>query len=217
MTTRAHLHRTPLPKISSIPNSAFPSRSIPAKNVVVLQLAGARSYLHFSKNYLQMPANMNQVQTLNWDTSVPMGAKREKKVCYLLDHPECFSHLIARHRWIHCPIICVHHPIIGSFIHRRRTAFLLATICSSAYRRLWTCLEELHTWHAWIERGVRSDEARRLEVTREEHCERCVSISLSVLALDPSPQGRRNFNITPNRPASRFLRRPALFNTRSSC
>ena len=145
MTTRAHLHRTPLPKISGILNSALPSRSIPAKNVVVLQLAGAPSYLHFSKNYLQMPANMNQAQTLNWDTSVPMGAKREKKVCYLLDPPECFSHLIARHRWIPCPIICVHHPIIGSFIHRHRTAFLLATICSSAYRRLWTCLEELHT------------------------------------------------------------------------
>ena len=39
--------------------------SIPATNVLVLQLARVPSYLPFSKTHLQMPASINHVQTLH--------------------------------------------------------------------------------------------------------------------------------------------------------
>ena len=50
---------------STILNSPSSSCSIPATNVLVLQLARVPSYLPFSKNHLQMPASMNHVQTLH--------------------------------------------------------------------------------------------------------------------------------------------------------
>jgi hypothetical protein len=45
------------------------------------------------------------------------------------------------------------------------------------WTRPWSFLDELYTWLTWIENWVNGDETHQLEVIREEHRERCVSIS----------------------------------------
>jgi hypothetical protein len=56
---------------------------------------------------------------------------RGKKVCYPLNATLTFLRVTYRYP---CPLIRVHRPIIGSFIHCPRTGFLAATIRSSTYR-----------------------------------------------------------------------------------
>jgi len=46
----------------------------------------------------------------------------------------------------------------------------------------WRHPEELHTWHAWIERWLQGNGARELKVTHEERRERCASILASFLS-----------------------------------
>ena len=81
---------------SSILNSVSSSRSIPANNVFVLQLAKALSCLLLSKSHLPMPAMMSHAQTLHQDTTGPIYAMREK-VCYPLNPPEPVPHPYASH------------------------------------------------------------------------------------------------------------------------
>ena len=76
----------------------------------------------------------------------------------------CLTHRYPYHRYPY-PIIRVHRPIIGSFIHCLRTVFIAATIlsptchcCGRARQTLpWTFLEKLHTRLDWIERWIRRD------------------------------------------------------------
>ena len=77
------------------------------------------------------------------------------------------------------------------------------------WKRPRTFLEELNTWPNWIEGRVQDDDTRKLEVTREEHRERCESISFSALS-------KLTLNFTLNHPPSRFLRPVVLSEVRFS-
>ncbi|KAN0140390.1 hypothetical protein V8E53_001599 [Lactarius tabidus] len=169
-----------------------------------LQTERAPLCLHFSKNHSRKLKNMSHAQTLKWDATGPTNAMREK-----------------RHT---CPIARVHRPIVGSFIHRPRTSFSAAAICSSTYHcvvvldwtRPWTFLEELH---AWLERRVQGNGACELEVFREEHRERwqthirhytepstelllatSSTLQLTMLSLGPGPFCAQHHQRTHHRP-----------------
>ena len=43
------------------------------------------------------------------------------------------------------------------------------------WTRPWTFVEELEIWLRWVEDWVKGDDARELEVVREENRERCAS------------------------------------------
>ena len=100
-------------------------------------------------------------------------------------------------------------PIVPHFLQPQYALPHTVVVILLDWKRPRTFLEELHTWPNWIERRVQDDGPRKLEVTREEHRERCESISFSALS-------KLTFNITLNHPPSRFLRSAVLSKVRFS-
>jgi len=82
------------------------------------------------------------------------------------------------------------------------------------WTRPWAFLDELHTWLTWIEHWVQGDGSRELQVIREEHRERCESVSSFFFAsgTDRShTQGRHTSSTTLNHPPNHSLQRPARY------
>ena len=59
------------------------------------------------------------------------------------------------------------------------------------WTRPWSFLEEIYTWLTWIEHWVKGDGTRELQVIREEHRERCMSISPLSSRSEPTARSHR--------------------------
>ena len=109
---------------------------------------------------------------------------REKKVCYPLDPPDrvpfkyaSLADILARLSVYSVPSSAPSYTaLVPHFLQPQSALPHTAVVIVLDWTRPWTFLEELHTWLAWIEGWVQGDGARELEVIREEHRERCLSI-----------------------------------------
>jgi Dynein light intermediate chain (DLIC) len=82
--------------------------------------------------------------------------------------------------------------LLSHFLRPQSALPHTAVIIVLDWTRPWTFLEDLYTWLTWIEHWVQGDGARELEVIREEHRERCASVSSwfrKVLTIAPRRAG----------------------------
>ena len=118
-----------------------------------------------------------------------MHATKERKVCR-------FNLLSASHNLTSptcrypCPVIFIllyymytvassspsYKALLSRSLHPQSALPHITVIIVQYWTRPWTFLEDLHTWLSWVERWVQGVGARELEVIREEHRERCVSV-----------------------------------------
>ncbi|KAH9983550.1 DLIC-domain-containing protein [Russula compacta] len=149
---------------SSILDSVSSSRSIPAKNILVLgQPSSGKSTLVSA--LLQKPA--------------ADASKDEPRTDYALGYDwadvrdEGEEDILARLSVYTVPSSAPSYTALVSHFLRPQSALPhTAVIIVLDWTRPWTFVEELHTWLTWIERWVQGDGARELEIIREEHRER---------------------------------------------
>ncbi|KAH9036025.1 dynein light intermediate chain-domain-containing protein [Lactarius deliciosus] len=149
---------------SSILNSVSSSRSIPAKNVLVLgQPSTGKSTL---------------VSALLQKPSADAG-KDEPRTDYALGYDwadvrdEGEEDILARLSVYTVPSSAPSYTaLVPHFLQPQSALPQTAVVIVLDWTRPWIFLEELHSWLAWIEGWVQGDGARELEVTREEHRER---------------------------------------------
>ncbi|KAH8984242.1 dynein light intermediate chain-domain-containing protein [Lactarius akahatsu] len=143
---------------SSILNSVSSSRSIPAKNVLVLGQPSTGKSTLVSALLQRPPAD---------------AGKDEPRTDYALGYDwadvrdEGEEDILARLSVYTVPSSAPPYTaLVPHFLQPQSAIPHTAIVIVLDWTRPWTFLEELHTWLAWIER------ARELEVTREEHRER---------------------------------------------
>jgi dynein light intermediate chain 1 len=176
---------------SSILNSVSSSRSIPAKNVLVLgQPSTGKSTLVSA--LLQKPpadAGKDEPRTdfavgYDWADIRDEGEEGfssfdpyERVLTLHID-------ILARLSVYTVPSSAPSYTaLVPHFLQPQSALPHTAVVIVLDWTRPWTFLEELQTWLAWIERWVEGDGARELEVIREEHRERCMLIIFSFLFL----------------------------------
>ena len=126
-----------------------------------------------------------------------MYVTKERKVCLSLGP--------ASHSYIAAPLADIlarlsvytvpssapsYTALLSHFLRPQSALPHTAVVIVLDWTRPWTFLEDLQTWLVWIEQWVQGDGARELEVIREEHRERCASISSGLsrsLGTDHTP------------------------------
>ncbi|KAH9988414.1 dynein light intermediate chain-domain-containing protein [Russula vinacea] len=149
---------------STILNSVSSSRSIPAKNILVLgQPSTGKTTL---------------VSALLQKTAAD-GSKDEPRTDFALGYDwadvrdEGEEDILARLSVYTVPSSSPPYTALLSHFLRPQSALPhTAVIIVLDWTRPWTFLEDLYTWLTWIEHWVQGDGARELEVIREEHRER---------------------------------------------
>ncbi|KAF8261673.1 dynein 1 light intermediate chain [Lactarius quietus] len=149
---------------SSILNSVSSSRSIPAKNVLVLgQSSTGKSTLVSA--LLQKPPSD--------------AGKDEPRTDFALGYDwadirdEGEEDILARLSVYTVPSSAPSYTaLVPHFLQPQSALPHTAVVIVLDWTRPWTFLEELHTWLAWVENWVQGDGARDLEVIREENRER---------------------------------------------
>ncbi|KAI0258485.1 dynein light intermediate chain-domain-containing protein [Gloeopeniophorella convolvens] len=149
---------------SSILDSVSSSRSIPAKNVLILgQPSTGKSTLVAA--LLQKPA--------------ADSGKDEPRTDYALGYDwadvrdEGEEDILARLSVYTVPSPAPSYTaLVPHFLPPRSALPHTAVLIVLDWTRPWTFLDELYIWLAWVERWVQSDSARELEVVREENRER---------------------------------------------
>lgn len=149
---------------SSILNSVSSSRSIPAKNVLVLGQPSTGKSTLVSALLQKPPAD---------------AGKDEPRTDYALGYDwadirdEGEEDILARLSVYTVPSSAPSYTaLVPHFLQPQSALPHTAVVIVLDWTRPWTFLEELHAWLAWIEHWVQGDGARELEVTREEHRER---------------------------------------------
>ncbi|KAF8258590.1 hypothetical protein EI94DRAFT_1774165 [Lactarius quietus] len=162
---------------SSILNSVSSSRSIPAKNVLVLgQSSTGKSTLVSA--LLQKPPSD--------------AGKDEPRTDFALGYDwadirdEGEEDILARLSVYTVPSSAPSYTaLVPHFLQPQSALPHTAVVIVLDWTRPWTFLEELHTWLAWVENWVQGDGARDLEVIREENRERCIALHGAILPLGP--------------------------------
>ena len=175
---------------STILNSVSSSRSIPAKNILVLgQPSTGKSTLVSA--LLQKPAadaSKDEPRTdfaLGYDWADVRDEGEEglsslslSSASHNLTMQPPTLDILARLSVYTVPSSSPSYTaLLSHFLHPQSALPHTAIIIVLDWTRPWTFLEDLHTWLSWIERWVQGDGARELEVIREEHRERCASVS----------------------------------------
>ncbi|KAI0065700.1 hypothetical protein BV25DRAFT_1879543 [Artomyces pyxidatus] len=149
---------------SSILDSVSSSRSIPAKQVLILgQPSSGKSAI--ASALLQKPLSD--------------GGKDEPRTDFALGYDwadvrdEGEEDTLARLSVYTVPSSAQSYTaLIPHFLPPRTSLPHTLVLIVLDWTRPWTFLEELHTWLTWIERWVQGDNARELTIVREEQRER---------------------------------------------
>jgi len=176
---------------STILNSVSSSRSIPAKNILVLgQPSTGKSTLVSA--VLQKPAadvSKDEPRTdfalgYDWADVRDEGEEGLSSLPFTWFHITILQcspprvDILARLSVYTVPSSSPSYTaLLSHFLHPQSALPHTTVIIVLDWTRPWTFLEDLHTWLSWIERWVQGDGARELEVIREEHRERCASVS----------------------------------------
>ncbi|KAN0140374.1 Dynein light intermediate chain (DLIC) domain containing protein [Lactarius tabidus] len=149
---------------SSILNSVSSSRSIPAKNVLVLGQPSTGKSTLVSALLQKPPADAGKDEPR---TDFAVGYDWAD----IRDEGE--EDILARLSVYTVPSSASSYTaLVPHFLQPQSALPHTAVVIVLDWTRPWTFVEELHTWLAWIERWVQGDGARELEVIREEHRER---------------------------------------------
>ena len=174
---------------STILNSVSSSRSIPTKNILVLgQPSTGKSTLVSA--LLQKPtadASKDEPRTdfaLGYDWADVRDEGEEGlslSLAFRITILQCsplHADILARLSVYTVPSSSPSYTaLLSHYLPPQSALPHTAVIIVLDWTRPWTFLEDLHTWLSWVERWVQGDGARELEVIREEHRERCASVS----------------------------------------
>ncbi|KAI0044606.1 hypothetical protein FA95DRAFT_245456 [Auriscalpium vulgare] len=149
---------------SSILDSVSSSRSIPAKQVLILgQPSTGKSTL--ASALLQKPASD--------------GGKDEPRIDFAVGYDwadvrdEGEEDILARLSVYTVPSSATSYTaLVPHFLPPRASLPHTLVMIVLDWTRPWTFVDELHTWLSWVERWVEGDNARELTIAREENRER---------------------------------------------
>ncbi|KAI9457300.1 dynein light intermediate chain-domain-containing protein [Russula earlei] len=148
----------------SILDSVSSSRSIPAKNVLVLgQPSTGKSTLVSA--LLQKPAvdSNNDEPRVDFALGYDWADIRDEGEEDILTRLSVYTVPSSAPSYT---------ALVSHFLSPLSALTHTAVVIVLDWTRPWTFLEELHTWLTWIERWVQADGAHELQVLREEHRER---------------------------------------------
>ncbi len=166
---------------STILNSVSSSRSIPTKNILVLgqPSTGKSTLVSAILQKTAADASKDEPRTdfaLGYDWADVRDEGEEGLSLQQRRPPH--ADILARLSVYTVPSSAPSYTaLLSHFLRPQSTLPHTAVIIVLDWTRPWTFLEDLRTWLSWIEHWVQGDGARELEVIREEHRERCASVS----------------------------------------
>lgn len=178
---------------SSILDSVSSSRSIPAKNILILGQPSTGKTTLASALLQKSPTDGGKDEprtdfALGYDWADVRdegeeGRSSVQPLSYVRHLTLCDAtraDILARLSVYTVPSSAPSYTaLVSHFLHPQSALPHTAIIIVLDWTRPWTFLDELHTWLVWIERWVQGNGARELQVIREEHRERCASLSFS--------------------------------------
>jgi dynein light intermediate chain 1 len=178
---------------SNILNSVSSSRSIPAKNILVLGQPSTGKSTLVSALLQKQAADSSKDEprtdfALGYDWA-DVRDEGEEGLFYFTWWPRLYIHPNSDMQLHHADVLArlsvytvpssasSYTALVSHFLPPLSAIPHTAVVIVLDWTRPWSFLDELYTWLTWIENWVNGDGTRQLEVIREEHRERCPSIS----------------------------------------